>query len=154
MALAYSVYSYFEIPPYADRSHYIHAYVGTQSDKLKTAISEMNKLLSNIPFVPQQFNGAKENIVKTIESERITGADIYWEYDKAKKLGLKTDVRIQVYNEVQKSSFKTLEKFFNEHIKNKKFTYCVLGNKADINMKDLEPLGNVKELSLEEVFGY
>jgi predicted Zn-dependent peptidase len=154
MALAYSVYSYFEMPRYADRSHYIHAYVGTQSDKLKTALNEMNKLLTNIPYVPQQLNGAKENIIKTIESERITGADIYWDYDKAQKLGLKTDERIQVYNEVKNAGFKTLEKFFNEHIKNKKFTYCVLGNKADINMKDLESLGKVKELSLEEVFGY
>jgi predicted Zn-dependent peptidase len=154
MALAYSVYSYFEIPRLADRSHYIHAYVGTQSDKLKTAIQEMNKLLTKMPYVPQQFSGAKENIIKTIESERITGADIYWNYDKALKLGIREDVRKQIYQEVKKADFKVLEKFFNEHIRNKKFAYCILGNRNDINFKDLEAIGKVQELTLEEIFGY
>ena len=154
MALAYSVYSFFEMPQYANRSHYIHGYVGTQSDKLKTALAEMNKLFTNIPNVPQQFNGAKENIIKTLESERVNGEDIYWEYDLATKRGLSVDSRIQVYKEVQSADFSTLEKFFNEHVKNKKFTYCILGNKSDINFKDLEHLGKLKELTLEEVFGY
>lgn len=154
MALAYSVYSYFEIPKYADRSHYLHGYVGTQSDKLKTALSEMNKLFNNIPNVPQQFNGAKENIIKTLESERINGEDIYWQYDLAQKRGLTTDYRIQVYKDMKTADFKLLENFFNTHIKNKKFTYCILGNKETIDFKNLEQLGKFKELSLEEVFGY
>ncbi|HRG91002.1 MAG TPA: insulinase family protein, partial [Chitinophagales bacterium] len=45
-ALAYSVYSSFGVPQYASESHYVTSYVGTQADKLKTALGEMNKLLN------------------------------------------------------------------------------------------------------------
>ena len=48
MALAYSVYSSFGVPQYANESHYVTSYVGTQADKLKTALTEMNKLLNNM----------------------------------------------------------------------------------------------------------
>lgn len=154
MALAYSVYSFFEMPQYANRAHYIHGYVGTQSDKLKTALAEMNNLFNNIPNVPQQFDGSKENIIKTLESERVNGEDIYWQYDAAVKRGLHNDYRAAVYKGVQSSDFKTLENFFNQHIKNKKFAYCILGDKNSIDFKVLESLGKVKELSLKEVFGY
>ncbi|MCS6819725.1 MAG: insulinase family protein, partial [Chitinophagales bacterium] len=154
MALAYSVFSYFEIPRYANRSHFIHAYVGTQSDKLPTAIVEMNRLLSDIPYVPQQFEGAKQNILKTIESQRYIGEDIFWNYDEATKLGLKEDRRIKIYQQVKNADFDILKNFFNNHIKNKNFTYCVLGNRENINFKELEKFGKVKELTLEELFGY
>ncbi|HLP21834.1 MAG TPA: insulinase family protein, partial [Chitinophagales bacterium] len=76
-ALAYSVYSSFGVPQYANESHYVTSYVGTQSDKLKTALAEMNKLLNNMPEVPQQFEGARGSVIKTLESDWITRADIY-----------------------------------------------------------------------------
>lgn len=154
MGLAYAVSSWFDVPQYADRSHYVGAYVGTQSDKLKTSLTEINKLLNEMPKVPQQFDGAKQNVIKSIETDWITGENIYWQYDRAKKLGLTEDVRKQVYAQAKNESLETVETFFNQHVKGKKYTYCVLGNKKDLNLKELEAFGTVKELKLEEVFGY
>ncbi len=154
MALAYSVSSWFDMPQYADRSHYVAAYVGTQSDKLKTALTEINKLLNEMPKVPQQFEGARSNVLKSIETEWITGADIYWQFDRAQKLNMNEDYRKLIYEKTKTETLETVEQFFNQHIKGKQFTYCVIGNKKDVNFKDLEQFGTVKELKLEEVFGY
>ena len=51
-------------------------------------------------------------------------------------------------------SLDDLEKFFNENIKGRKYSYCVIGKKADLDMEALGKLGTVKELTLEELFGY
>jgi zinc protease len=154
MALAYSVYSSFGIPQYANESHYINSYVGTQSDKLKTALAEMKKLLNNMPDVPQQYEGARQSVVKTLESDWVTGDDMYWAWDRAKKRGLNYDIRKQVYEEAQKYTFRDLNAFFDKHVKGKSYAYLVVGNKKDIDFSVLEGLGKVQEVSLEDVFGY
>ncbi len=154
MALAYSVYSSYGVPQYADESHYVVSYVGTQADKMDTALVEMNKLLNNMPEVPQQFEGARENVVKTLESDWITGTDIYAAYDRAKKRGLNYDVRKDIYEQAKTMQIAGIHKFFDEHVKGKKFTYLVIGKKEDLNLDALKKIGPVQELKYEELFGY
>jgi predicted Zn-dependent peptidase len=154
MALAYSVYSSFSVPQYANESHYVISYVGTQADKLKTALTEMNRLLNYMPEVPQQFEGARASVIKTLESDWTTRADIYWAYDRAKKRGLNYDVRKVIYDQAKTMTMADIHNFFNEHVKGKKFDYLVIGKKEELNMDALKQIGPVQELSLKEVFGY
>lgn len=154
MALAYSVYSSFGVPQYATESHYVTSYVGTQSDKLRTALGEMDKLLNNMPEVPQQFEGARASVIKTLESDWITGADIYWAYDRALKRGLNYDIRRDVYEKAKNMTIADVHTFFNQHVKGKKYIYLVIGKKEDLNMDALKELGPVEEVDLKTLFGY
>ncbi len=154
MALAYSVYSSFGVPQYANESHYLSSYVGTQSDKLRTALAKMNELLNNMPEVPQQFESARASVVKTLESDWITRSDIYWAWDRARKRGLDYDVRKVIYEKAKILTLEEIHKFFNLHVKGKQYAYLVVGKKDDLNMDALKELGPVEELSLEKVFGY
>jgi predicted Zn-dependent peptidase len=154
MALAYSVYSSFGVPQYADESHYLLSYVGTQADKLKTALAEMNKLLNDMPEVPQQFENARDNVIKTLSSDWTTRADIYAAYDRAKRRGLNYDVRKDIYEKAKSMSLSDVHKFFDEHIKGKKMDYLVIGKKEDLNLDALKEIGPVQELSTKELFGY
>jgi predicted Zn-dependent peptidase len=154
MALAYSVYSSFGVPQYATESHYVTSYVGTQADKLKTALDEMNKLLNDMPEVPQQFEGARASVVKTLESDWITRADMYGAYERARKRGLNYDVRKDIYNKAKTFSLADVHKFFNEHVKGKKYAYLVIGKKEDLNMDALGQLGTVQVLDPKQIFGY
>lgn len=154
MALAYSVYSSFGVPQYSYESHYLSSYVGTQSDKLRTALAKMNELLNNMPEVPQQFESARASVVKTLESDWITRADMYWAWDRAKKRGLDYDVRKVIYEKAKTITLEEVHKFFNMHVKGKQYAYLVIGKKDDLNLDALKELGPVEELSLEKVFGY
>lgn len=154
MALAYSVYSSFGVPQYANESHYVTSYVGTQADKLGTALAEMDKLLNNMPEVPQQFEGARASVIKTLESDWITRSDIYWAYDRAQKRGLNYDVRKVVYEAAKTMNITDVHKFFDEHVKGKKYTYLVIGKKEDLNMDALKKLGPVEEVDLKTLYGY
>ena len=154
MALAYSVYSSFGVPQYADESHYVISYVGTQSDKMKTALAEMNKLLNDMPQVPQQFEGARASVVKTLESDWITRSDIYWAYDRAQKRGLNYDIRKTVYEKAKTLGLNDIRSFFDQHVKGKKYAYLVIGKKEDLDLNALKEIGPVQELTLELLFGY
>lgn len=154
MALAYAAYGRYTLPEYQQDSHYLMAYVGTQSDKLQTAITEFNRLLKQMPLVPDQFAGVKESLKLTFETDWLTGSDIYWAADRARKRGLDRDIRKEVYEKLQEVTLDDLNQFFGKHIQGKNRVYLVMGKKEDLDWKVLESLGPVQELTTEQLFGY
>jgi predicted Zn-dependent peptidase len=153
-ALAYSAYSSFSNPRRKTESHYVSAYIGTQANKLKDAVDAMQNLMNNMPEAEGQFNAAKDAALKKIESERIVGASIFWNYEALKDRGLNYDIRKDVYEKVPAIQMANLKTFFEENIKGKKYTYLVLGNKNSVDKKVLQTLGRYEELSLQKVFNY
>lgn len=154
MGLAYAVNSGFTAPQYGYESHYLQCYVGTQADKLETAMKQMNSLLNNMIEVPKQYDGVRSAAERTLESEWITGENIFAAYDRARKRGLDYDIRKDMYAEIPRITMTDLQAFFDKHIKGKPLTYLVIGKKENVDFKVLESLGTVKELTLDEVFGY
>lgn len=153
-ALAYSAFSAYSNAAKAEDKNYVFAYVGTQHDKLYDAIKAMNVLLNEMPKAPLQFNGAKEAVLKKIESSRTTGSSIYWTFEDNKKRNLDFDLNTVIYDQVQKMTFDDLNSFFNNHIKSKKFSVCVIGNPDNVDQKVLESMGKVERVSLKDLFGY
>lgn len=153
-ALAYSVSSRFRAPASANECHYLTAYIGTQADKLNESLNGMLSLLDNMPLSENIFNMAKNSILGTMETERITKSDILFEYEKAKKRGLDFDLRKDIYGNVQTFTLNDVKKFSDEYVKNKPRTLLVLGSKDKINFKTLEKYGKIQELTLKDIFGY
>lgn len=153
-ALAYSAGSGFTTPNKKDESHYVRAFIGTQANKLPQAVEAMLELMNNMPKSEIQFNESKTAALKKIESDRIIKTNIYWSYRSNEKKGIDYDTRKNDYDKIQTMSLDDMENFFNENIKGKKYAYCVIGKKSDMDMEALQKLGAVKELTLEEIFGY
>ena len=153
-ALAYSAYAAYTSPRKANRSHYVQAYVGTQVDKLNDAAKAMLELMNNMPEVTDQFNGSKLAALKKIETSRTKQASIFWRYLSAKDLGRDYDINKDIYEKVQKMEIKDLKAFFDQNVKNRNYNYLVIGNKKLVNKEVLQSLGEYKELTLEEIFGY
>lgn len=153
-ALAYSAYAAYTSPRKPNRSHYVQAYVGTQVDKLNDAVKAMMELMNNMPEVTDQFNGSKLAALKKIETSRTKQADLFWRYLSAKDLGRDYDINKDIYTTVDKMEMKDLRGFFDQNIKNRNYNYLVIGNKKLVNKEVLQSLGEYKELTLEEIFGY
>jgi len=153
-ALAYAAYCYFSTPAEKDKSHYLQAYIGTQTNKLGQASEAIMELLNNMPEAEGQFQDSKTAAMKKIETDRVTKSSIFWSYYTAKKRGLNEDARKYLYSEIGKMELSNLNQFFNDNIKGSYFTYCVIGKRDEVDFEALKKLGQVKELSLEEVFGY
>ena len=88
------------------------------------------------------------------ETERFTQDDIIYKYLADKRLGLDRDIRKDIYQEVGKINFNDLEKFAKDNISGKPFTYCIVASEKRVNAEDLAKYGEIKKLSLEEIFGY
>jgi predicted Zn-dependent peptidase len=153
-ALAYSANAFFSTPSKQDRAHYYQAYVGTQADKLKDAVTAMQEIINEMPISEIQIEQAKQSVLKTIESERITKANIYWTYRSNLDRGIENDIRQNVYQVVQNATAEDLKNFQKQSVKGRNFTYLILGDRARVNFEYLNALGEVKELSLEEIYGY
>jgi hypothetical protein len=63
-------------------------------------------------------------------------------------------VRQDIYEKVQTLNMSDLRGFIESHIKKEHYVYLVIGNRDDIDMEFLQTLGEFRELSLEEIFGY
>jgi predicted Zn-dependent peptidase len=153
-ALAYSVYSTYSTPREMDKSHYVMAYIGTQADKLKEAMIGMNELLDELPEVEANLENAKDAVIQKIRTERITKDRVLFNYEAAKRLGYDYDSRKDIYNSIEQFDMAALTEFHNSYMSGKDYTILVLGNKEDLNLKALREYGEVKFLTLEDVFGY
>jgi len=152
-ALAYSTYAFFQSPNRKDRSHYVLCYIGAQADKLKEAVDGMMELNSKMPEAEPLFNSARAAVVSQLQTERITKADVLYQYEAAKKLGLDYDLRRDIYEKSKTLTLADLKAFHEKHFRNRKFAFLVIGNESALDMKVLEKLGKVKKLSLPELFG-
>jgi predicted Zn-dependent peptidase len=111
-------------------------------------------LINNMPEAENNFKAAKESIIQGIRTERITKANILFNYENAKKLGLDSDIRKAIYEKIPTMTFAEIKAFEVQHYKSKKFTIVVLGKKENLDLKTLEKYGKVSFLTLEEIFGY
>jgi zinc protease len=153
-ALAYSVYSNYQIPSKKDRSHYVFAYIGTQADKLPEAMAGMTNLLNNMPESEVLFNASKDAVLQKIRTERITKANVLLNYESARKLGLDHDIRKDVYEKMPTLSMNEIRAFHGKYMKDKTYSILVLGDKSKLDMNTLSKYGTVKFLTLEDIFGY
>ncbi|BAV94460.1 M16 family metallopeptidase [Ichthyobacterium seriolicida] len=153
-SLAYSAWAEYDTPSHKDRANHIISHIGTQANKMPQAIDAMMSLMNNMPESEKQFNSAKESVLKDIASERITKSNIFWTYERLKKLGIDTDYRQQVYNKIKNMTIEDLRDFFNSDIKGSNYNIMVMGNKKDLNMKYLNKLGKIKEMDPHYLFNY
>ncbi len=75
-------------------------------------------------------------------------------YLSARDRGLDYDLREKIYSRVKDMTFDDLKEFQNTYVKGKNYNIGVLGNKEKLNFAALGKYGEVKELSLDEIFGY
>src|SRR5690606_15026987 len=153
-ALAYSAYAAYTTPAKKEESHYVRAYVGTQSDKLGQAETALSELMNNMPADERMFQGSKEAALKKIESDRTTKEAIYWSWEAAQRKGLNADVNQLIYPKLQQSTLGGLSEFFNDNIKGKHYTFLAIGKEGSLDMEALEKLGPVKKLTIKDLFGY
>ncbi|MBC5836539.1 M16 family metallopeptidase [Flavobacterium muglaense] len=153
-ALAYSTFGYYVNPQKKEDKYYYIGYVGSQADKFKDATASMNELLNKMPELNGNLQLSKNQVKKDIETERITQDDIIFKYLAAKDLGLTEDSRKASYSSVDGITMNDLAAFEAKNISNKPYTYAIVASEKNISLEDLQKLGEVKKLTLEEIFGY
>lgn len=153
-SLAYSAQSSFVIPSDATEHMYNYAYIATQNDKIIDALTAFDSLFNDMPMSESAFKLAKEGAKQSIAANRITKMSVLNTYIRNRKMGFTHDYREDFYNNIDAFTLKDIQDFNHKYIQNKPKTYMILATEGDVNMNELQKFGEVKKLTLEDIFGY
>ncbi|MEK8180120.1 insulinase family protein [Flavobacterium buctense] len=153
-SLAYSARANYVMANDKNLSDYMQVAIGTQANKLPQAVEAINALLSEMPKIDKQFNNAKESSLKQIASSRIMKTNIFFNQLNLKKLGFDYDIRQDIYKDIQGLTLEATNDFFNKEVKTKKYNTAIIGKKESLDFAALQKLGEIEEVTLEEIFNY
>lgn len=152
--LAYSAGAYLISPSKLKYPYVYRTFIATQNDKMIDALKAFDDIINNMPESEKAFNLAKDALITRLRTERITKSDVLWSYLGAQDLGLNVDSRKELYQKVPSMTLADIKAFQEKWVKGRKYTYCVLGDEKDLDLKSLEQYGPITRLSKEEIFGY
>ena len=153
-ALAYSSYGYFRFPQFQDQPSMAGAYIGTQADKLDSAMLAMNNLILKMPESESLFNASLSALKSQISSDRTMPGDFAATYLSAKRQGLNVDSRKIIYPLLNNLTLKDVSDFHTSTFAQGKFVVTVVGSSKRISKETLKKYGEVKVLKSKKIFGY
>jgi len=118
------------------------------------AIGAFMEILNEMPESQNAFDIAKESLITTIRTERILRENILWRYLDDTEFGYTADRRKETFDNIQEMTLEDVKTFQEKYIKDKPYTYCILGDSKDLDLKSLGKIGKIKKLTKEEIFGY
>jgi predicted Zn-dependent peptidase len=152
--LAYSAWAGYQHPQKPYYSYSIFSFIATQNDKMMDAIGAYNEILNEMPESPKALEISKENMITNMRTERILRENILWQYLFDTEFGYHADSRKATFEQVPEMTLADVKAFQEKYIKEKPYTYCILGDSKDLDLKSLEKIGKITKLSKEEIFGY
>ena len=152
--LAYSAYAGLFKGTTPKDPYYFYAFIATQNDKVEQAVKAFDEIIEEMPRSEKAFELAKSGILANLESQRTTKANILWGYLEYEKFGLTEDINKTIYEGVKNLTLDDVVAYQQNFIKGRPYTYCILGDKNDLDLNYLRSLGKIKFLSQEEIFGY
>ena len=93
-------------------------------------------------------------MLNRLRTRRTTGMNVLYSYLSCRNRGLVEPEDRAVFEQVQQLTLADVVAAQERWAKDRKYTYAILGNTPDLDMKFLSTLGPVQKLSLEEIFGY
>lgn len=138
----------------AGMPYYFTTYIATQNDKVQQAIEAFADIVDNMPVSDNAFDLAKESYLKSVEARRLDGRGVISTFLRNELMGL-TDDRVKAaYEKAKTLTLDDVVAFQQEWIKNRPYTYLILGDPNDIDLNYLSTLGTVEIVAKDKVFCY
>lgn len=153
-SLAYQASSRYVLGSEPGMKDYNFAHIATQNDKVIEAFETFNMLLDSMPEAQANFNLAKQSTLNNLRTQRIKGQSIITSFLNDRLYARPSNSRQKYYTALQGINFDNIKEFNRKKFHKAHRTYVVLGNKEQVDMEALKKFGKVKELTLEEIFGY
>ena len=152
--LAYTAWATLATPSNANGDYSYYAFIATQNDKMQKAVEAFDDIINNMPESEAAFKLAKEAVLTNLRTSRTIKDEVLWKYIANKDLGVTEDRNKAIFEKVQDMTFADLKAAQEQWIKDRKYTYCILGDLKDLDQDYLRKLGPVQIVSQKEMFGY
>lgn len=152
--LAYSAAARYSSPSRKGEPEDCYTYIISQNDKMTDCINVFNNIIDTIPQSESAFEIAKQSLIKSIESRRVTKANVLFSYLAAQRRGIDYDINEKVYNDLPSLTLDDIVEFEKQNMAKKTYKYLILGNEKELDMDFLGKIGPIKRVSTEDIFGY
>ena len=152
--LAYSAWARLYEPEFIGDAYLYQAFIATQNDKMRTAVEAFDDIINDMPESEAAFNVAKDAIISRLRTQRTTGMDVLGLYMSCRSMGLSEPDSRKIYEAIPGITMADIKATQEKWVKDRAYTYAILGDIKDLDTKYLATLGPVKTVSLEEIFGY
>ena len=152
--LAYTAQAFLASPYFLDGDYYYLAFIATQNDKMRQAIEAFDEIINGMPESQAAFDIAKEALLTRMRTKRVVRDQVLWNYLSDRDLGLEESLDRQIFEAVQGMTLEDVKAVQQKWVKDRKYTYGILGDIKDLDTGYLKTLGPVKTVTLEEIFGY
>jgi zinc protease len=153
-ALAYVVGARYITAGRTDEHNNMVGLIGCQADKTSEAVDGLLGLIDDMPVSDDRFEQGKASLVNSYRTSKIGFRGILGAVDGWQRLGLSDDPRPVRFQAVQAADIQTLTGFFQTQIKGRPKYIAVVGDKTKIDLEKLGAYGEVKEMTLDQLFGY
>ena len=152
--LCYTARASYMLPSDLDHDILFYDMIYTQNDKLMDALGAFDEIINEMPVSENAFAIAKESIISQIRTARTIKSSVLWSYLANERLGVKEDLRKNLYNEIPSMTLDDVVKFQQENVKDRKLRVLILGRESELDDKALSKYGHVRHVTTEEIFGY
>ncbi|NLB03495.1 MAG: insulinase family protein, partial [Bacteroidales bacterium] len=135
--LAYSAAAAYVTPSRAGRPYSMVSIIATQTDKMDDALQAFYQIIEDMPESEAAFKLAKDGLFSRLRTERILRSNILWTYLDALDYGIEEDSRKYLFESLVDLDLEDLKAFQQEWIKNRSYSYCVLGDEKEVDFKRL-----------------
>jgi predicted Zn-dependent peptidase len=152
--LAYSARASYSQPYKPAFNYTFSSFIATQNDKMDEALTAFLSIINDMPESEKSFELAKDQLISSMRKQRIRRDNILFDYISAQEFGWDFDRRKELFEKAQTWTLDDVKKFQQQYVKDRKYTYCVLGDEKDLDPKIINKYGKLQKLSLAEIFGY
>lgn len=151
-SMAYTAGAFYKTPNISGKDNYFIGYVGTQSDKTIDAIKIYDDLLKNMPKKDTRIDMIKNYLKLSTISNKPTFREIPDYILKNQIKGFDIDPREYKLGKYNDLTFDDIFSFYENNIKNSNICYIIVGDKKNIDTKELENFGKLFVLKEKELF--
>jgi predicted Zn-dependent peptidase len=151
-SLAYSAGGKFKLPRQKGNPADFIGYVGTQSDKTLTAMETFNGLMRQMPEKPERMGLIRSHLELLAQTDRPNFRELASRVDEWRDQGFEADPAFVKLPAYQLLKWQAIEQFYADRMKGKPAVYMIVGDKKQINLKELSSFGKVIELKEDKLF--
>lgn len=151
-SLAYSAGGSFRFPRTKGSPVNFVGYTGTQADKTLTAMETFNGLIRQMPEKTERVEMIKNHLELGSQTGRPSFRGLASAIERWKNLGFDTDpalIKLPMYKSLE---WETINQFYKNKMQNKPTVYMIVGDKKQIDMKELARYGKIIELKEDSIF--
>ncbi len=151
-SLAYGAAGNFSFPPIKGKPFNFRGFLSTQSDKTLTAIETFDSLVRTMPEKPERLDMIKDYLMLSSETKRPGFRQLSQTVERWKLMGYTQDPFITLQPAYEALTWEGLMSFYREHLSQKPMGIAIVGDKRNIELKELEKYGKITKMKEKQLF--